>query len=56
MPFDVSIIMGLGMLGKLRNSNLTFYKTNRKPLNIINIKTTLDGLPWYQGGFFATIK
>ncbi|MGB2047805.1 MAG: hypothetical protein ACPHUC_07670 [Psychrobacter celer] len=56
MPFDVSIIMGLGMLGKLRNSNLTFYKTNRKPLKIINIKTTLGGLPWYQGGFFATIK
>lgn len=56
MPFDVSIIMCLGMLGKLRNSNLTFYKTNHNLSNMINIKTTLDGLPWYQGGFFATIK
>jgi hypothetical protein len=32
MPFDVSIIIGLEYLGKLRNSNLMFYKTNHKSL------------------------
>ncbi|PWK09543.1 hypothetical protein C8D84_11179 [Psychrobacter immobilis] len=28
MPFDVSIIIGSEGFGKLRNSNLMFYKTN----------------------------
>jgi len=28
MPFDVTIIIGLIDLSKLRNSNLMFYKTN----------------------------
>gem|GEM_PF-3634542 len=29
MPFDVSIIIGYRSLGKLRNSNTMFYKTNQ---------------------------
>ncbi len=32
MPFDVSIIIGSEDLGKLRNSNFMFYKTNHKSL------------------------
>lgn len=43
MPLDVPIIIGLKGLGKLRNSNLTFYKINRKLIYLIKYKLT-DGL------------
>lgn len=39
MPFDVSIIIAFVGLSKLRNPNLTFYKTNRQSTYLTKIKT-----------------
>ena len=52
MPFDVPIIIGLRVLGKLRNSNIMFYKTNHKTFLMFNFKTTSNMIIMVHSQFF----